>query len=384
MAEFRAFTVRLPTGVRYWTVIDDQYRVVAAADEFLLHLRLGRDRAESTTQAYATGLALFFAWCAASGADWTVAAPRLGRFMHWLGYFSKNGGGGLPVVGCRVRGAGRVNAVLAAVREFLKHAVSVGAAAPGVLDGLYEVVEDWDLPAEVRGEGRIGLRSRPRHRLREPQRAVEAATDEQVLALLRACHRSRDRFIVLALWRMGLRRGELIGLRREDVHFVPDATRLCCGVRGAHAHVVRRDNRNGAAAKSRRSRAVPADWLVVQAYDQYLAERIACPEADRCDFVLVNLFGQPLGAPMRPQALNELLEALSRRARLTRPVHPHALRHSFGTNLAASGATLDEIKDLLGHAAFTSSEVYLHPSQGRLREAVGRVALPRVARPVVR
>jgi site-specific recombinase XerD len=81
---------------------------------------------------------------------------------------------------------------------------------------------------------------------------------------------------------------------------------------------------------------------------------------------------------MRPQALNELFAALSRRAGLTRGVHPHALRHSFGTNVAASGATLDEIKDLLGHVFLTSSEIYLHPSPDRLREAVDRVGLPRL------
>jgi len=383
MAEFRAFPVILPTGPRYWTVIDERYQVVAPADEFLLHIRLGRGRAESTTQAYATGLALYFTWCAASRLDWSAATPRLGRFMHWLGYFGKDAAG-TAVPGRRVRGAGRVNAVLAAVREFLKHSVSVGVVAPDVLDGLYDVVEDWDLPAEFRGEKRIGLRAQPRHRLHEPQRVIEPATDGQVLALLRACRNARDRFIVLALWRMGLRRGELTGLRREDVHLVPDATRLGCGVRGAHVHVVRRDNRNGARAKSPRSRAVPADWLVVQGYDQYLVERTTCLQAERCDFLLANLFGQPLGDPMRPQALNELMEALSRRAHLTRPVHPHALRHSFGTNLGASGATLDEIKDLMGHAAFTSSEVYLHPDDGRLREAVDRVPLPRTTPPVVR
>jgi site-specific recombinase XerD len=374
--KFRAFAVRLPTGVRYWTVIDSHYRVVWAADEFLLHARLGRDLADSTTRAYATALGLFLTWCTATGVDWRSTTPRLGRFVHWLQHFDGDASGGSVLPGRRVRGARRVNTVLAAVREFLKHAVSVRAAGPEVLDGLYEVVQDWDLPAEVRGESRVGLRARPRHRLREPEPVVAAATSQEVLALLRACRNPRDRFIVLALWRMGLRRGELTGIRREDVHFVPDATRLGCGVRGAHAHVVRRDNSNGAAAKSRRSRAVPADWLVVQAFDQYLAERSGCRAAERCDFLLVNLYRQPIGGPMRPQALNELLAALSRRAGLHQPVHPHTLRHSFGTNLSASGATLDEIKDLLGHASFTSSEVYLHPSDGRLREAVERVAAP--------
>jgi hypothetical protein len=47
----RAFLVRLPSSVRYWTVVDDGYRVVRVADEYLQHLRLGQDAAESTTKA---------------------------------------------------------------------------------------------------------------------------------------------------------------------------------------------------------------------------------------------------------------------------------------------------------------------------------------------
>jgi integrase/recombinase XerD len=55
----RAFPVRLPSSVRYWTVVDEDCRVVAAADEYLRHLRLGQDAAESTTKAYAEALALY-------------------------------------------------------------------------------------------------------------------------------------------------------------------------------------------------------------------------------------------------------------------------------------------------------------------------------------
>jgi integrase/recombinase XerD len=165
---------------------------------------------------------------------------------------------------------------------------------------------------------------------------------------------------------------------------VPDATRLGCRVRGEHLHVRRRANPNGATAKSRRSRAVPADWFVVQAHDQYMLERGACPQARHCDFLLVNLFREPVGAPMRPKALNELLTDLSRRANLDRVIHPHQLRHSMATNVAAAGGTLDEIRELLGHAAITSSQVYLHPSPDRLRDAVDRVELPRAVSGEVR
>jgi integrase/recombinase XerD len=76
---------------------------------------------------------------------------------------------------------------------------------------------------------------------------------------------------------------------------------------------------------------------------------------------------------MRPGRLNELLAELSRRAGLERIIHPHQLRHSFGTGLMEAGGTLDEAQVLLGHASITSTQVYLHPSQARLRAAVERV-----------
>lgn len=376
MGGYRAFPVRLPSGVRYWTVLDAGWRVAEPADGFLLHMRLGRDLAESSTKAYAISLALFLDWCEGAGLAWPQAPRALGRFVHWL-RFHDPARTGAPDFSRPVRGERRVNCVLAAVREFFRHAAAEGLVEPGALRALFEVADDRSLPAEARGEGMVRSRLRPRHRLREPERTVDGLADEEVLSLLRACGNGRDRFIVLALWRMGLRRGELTGLRGEDVHFVPDATRLGCGVKGPHLHVRRRDNPNGAAAKSRRDRAVPADWLVVQAYDQYMSDRDACTAARSCDFLLVNLYRGQAGAPMLPGAVNDLLAALSRRAGLARQARPHLARHAFAANVAASGATLDEIKDLLGHASFTASEVYLHPSPGRLREAVARVPVPR-------
>jgi integrase/recombinase XerD len=376
MREFRPFQVRLPSGDRYWTVVDSAYRPVPEADEWLLHVRLGRDCAESTTEAYARSLGLLLDWCSATGLDWRQAPGHLGRFMYWVQRYDPD----VPAVAQVrvVRGARRVNAVLAAVREFYRHAAAIGQADRAVLDALFDPVTDFDLPADVRGErAGLRLRGRPRHRLSEPDRVIDNASDEEVLALLRACRNARDRFIVLALWRIGNRRGELTGVRMEDVHFVQDSSRLGCQLRGEHLHIRRRENPNGAVAKSRRGRAVPADWLVVQAYDQYMLERGACPPARQCDFLLVNLFREPLGAPMRPRALNELLAGLSRRAGLARAIHPHQLRHSMATNVVVAGGTLDEIRDLLGHAAVTSSQVYLHPSPDRLRAAVDRVELPR-------
>jgi len=122
---------------------------------------------------------------------------------------------------------------------------------------------------------------------------------------------------------------------------------LGCGTEGAHLHVIRRENVNGAWAKSRHVRAVPLDFLVVQAADQYQVERHQCPAARDSDFLLVNLFRPPLGTPVTPEAVGELLGALSARAGLARAVTPHRCRHAFGSNLEmgriASGASFGSL-----------------------------------------
>ena len=383
----RAFPVRLPSGQRYWTVLDEDLLVVGEADAFLRHVRFGRDGSELTTRAYAGGIALFLRWCARSGRHWHAGVEQLGLFITWLqhagpqvsGVDAAPGGQVLAGPGqAPVRGARRVNAVLCAVRGFIAHAVTSGQAPAGLLALIYELADERDLPEQARGEQeRMAWRMRARHRLREPDTHVDRAGDEQIVALLRGCRWARDRLIVLLMARAGLRRGEMCGLRRSDVHLLPDSRALGCEVERAHLHVARRDNPNGAWAKSRRQRVVPLDFLVVQAFDGYEFERLAVAEAGESDFVLVNLIRAPVGAPMRPDAINELLTAASRRAGLDRPVRPHQLRHAFGSNLADANAGLDEIAELLGHASMSSSQVYLHPDPGRLREAVERVPSPR-------
>lgn len=383
----RAFPVRLPSGVSYWTVLDDELVVVAEADAFLRHVRFGRDGSELTTRSYAGSIVLFLRWCGLTGRRWPDGVEHLGLFVTWLRHAGPSvsgldasegaqvlvGPGGVPV-----RGARRINGVLTAVRGLVTHAVTAGQAPAWLMPMIYEVADERDLPVEARGEdGRMAWRLRARHRLHEPEMPVDRASEAEIVALVRACRTARDRLIVLLMARAGLRRGELCGLRRSDVHLLLDSRLLGCGVERAHLHVVRRDNPNGAWAKSRRQRVVPLDFLVVQAFDSYEFERLAVSGAAESDFVLVNLTREPIGAPMRPDAINELMAACSRRAGLAEVVTPHQLRHAFGSNLADAGGSLDEIAELLGHVSMSSSQVYLHPDPARLREAVDRVPVPR-------
>jgi integrase/recombinase XerD len=386
----RAFPVRLPSGARYWTVLDEDLVVVAVADGFLRHVRFGRDGAESTTKSYAHSIALFLRWCARTGRSWQAGAERLALFMTWLAHdgsslappSASEGRTRVVLAGLgssAARGPRRVNGVLTAVRAMVVHAVAAGQAPGHLVSLLYEVADDRDLPEAARdSEGGMSWRLRARHRVHEPERPVERASDADIVAVLRACRSARDRLIVLLMARAGLRRGEVCGLRRSDVHLLTDSRALGCDVARAHLHVVRRqDNPNGAWAKSRRQRAVPLDFLVVQAFDTYGFERMRIKQAVNSDFVLVNLFREPLGAPMRPDAIGELLAAASRRAGLAQALRPHQLRHAFGSNAVDAGCGLDVVADLLGHAAVSSSQVYLHPDPARLRAAVDAVPSPR-------
>lgn len=379
----RAFPVKLPSGARYWTVLDDQLEVVSAADGFLRNARFGRDQAESTTKAYAGAVALFLRWCQRTGRDWRVAAADLGLFIVWLKYIPGEGGDDAGVVRgpgmVPVRGERRINQVLSAVRGFLAFAVARDEAPRWVLGQVYQLADSRDLPGEAQGED-AGLfyRLRAQHRLREPDRPVDRVSDEEIVALLRACRSARDRLIVLLMARAGLRRSEVAGLRRSDVHLLVDNAVLGCTVEGAHLHVERRDNANGAWAKSRRPRMVPVDFVLVQAVDQYVAERQQCPAAAESDFLLVNLFRPPLGAPIRPDAINGLVDALCERAGIARRLTPHMARHAFASNVVDAGGGLDDVQVLLGHSSPSSSQRYLHPDPARLREAVERVSSPRV------
>jgi len=80
----RAFLVRLPSGARYWTALDEDLAVVAEAHAFLRHVRFGRDGSEMTTRSYAGGIALFLRWCDRTSRHWHRGVASLGLFITWL------------------------------------------------------------------------------------------------------------------------------------------------------------------------------------------------------------------------------------------------------------------------------------------------------------
>jgi site-specific recombinase XerD len=74
--------------------------------------------------------------------------------------------------------------------------------------------------------------------------------------------------------------------------------------------------------------------------------------------------------PFKRTKVREMIWALGRRATLPFKLHPHALRHTFATQLASNNAPLHHLKELLGHESLATTEKYLHVKPSYLKETL--------------
>lgn len=356
-------------GAESWVVLDGELLVHAEASAFLRSLG-GASCSPHTVRAYAGRAALFLGWCAAQGLDWRrIELAELARFKHWLEATPGRAG--------RFRSGSTVNAVLTGVCELLRFCARTGLIDLAVAERLTE--RRWlrfTPPGFDAGES--GQFRAVRARVLKARTATpfpEALSDEQVGRVLACCRRPREHFLVILLRDSGVRIGEALGLRRADMHLLPDSRALGCPVVGAHVHVRRRVNPNGALAKSRFPRTVPASDQVLTAYGDYQHERSMLLAADESDMVLVNLYHRPLGEPMGYRAAKGFFDRLATECGF--PVRPHMLRHSAATAWVRAGTDIDVVRALLGHVSLASTTVYLHASDEDKRRAVQAVAAGR-------
>ncbi|MFG1711148.1 site-specific integrase [Nonomuraea sp. M3C6] len=342
--EVRVQHVVMPSGVESATLVRDGV-VVEPVDRFLAHLT-AIERSPNTVKAYAHDLRDFFAFLESRGLTWSeVSLEDLGRFVAWLRLPEEARDDEvvpLPWVEGKLSAAS-VNRKLSALASFYefhqRHGVDVA-----------ELLTRW------RPSGRGGswrpflahLGSRPeRHRtlgLRADRRAPRELSAEEMGELIEACARLRDRFLLSLLRGCGLRIGEALGLRHEDI----DARRGVITIR-------RRLNVNRARAKTW-SREVPADAALIRLYSDYLHEEYG--DLD-CDYVFVNLWGQPRGRPMSYPSVDRLTRRLQARTGIE--FTPHLFRHSYATGLLRRGVAVETVQHLLGHASIsTTIDTYSH------------------------
>lgn len=156
------------------------------------------------------------------------------------------------------------------------------------------------------------------------------------------------------------------------MHLLASSRTLGCAVQGPHVHIRRRQNANGALAKTRKPRWIPVGEDIGGLYADYQWERDRVPEAANCDMVFVNLFASPAGEPMKYPNAYEMFQRLARKAGF--PARPHMLRHSAITRWRREGKPDYLIMDLAGHVSRQSMEPYTHATDKEKRDAVNHVS----------
>jgi integrase/recombinase XerD len=350
-------------GSPVFLVVDRSFNQHREAGEYLQWLR-DRDVSPHTQRMYAGRIARFLSNCHEQDVDWRkLEWEGLRGYRDQLTQERLNGG--------RQRKASTVNAHMRSVVDFCVFAAHMGWMATTLVRQLQARVSLSRVRSQS-GYPKSILAERPLTtvlKLREAKSRPRTVDYEDLDQVVDAALNARDKFLVVLLLQTGLRIGEVLGLRRNDLHFLPDSRNAGCRLRGPHLHVIRRINPNEALAKSRNERVVPVTSELVDFYvDMMLEKAEHIPAEHQSDMVFLNTFRHPLGEALSYSATRYIFDAIS--SRVGYRVSPHVLRHTCASQWLDHGTDRDVVQELLGHSLPKSTEIYLHPRTKRLREAV--------------
>jgi integrase/recombinase XerD len=161
----------------------------------------------------------------------------------------------------------------------------------------------------------------------------------------------RDRALIELLYATGMRVSELIAVRPSDINL--EASYLTCTGKGDKQRIVPMGDEAAA-------------WV-----DRYVKDaRAALLGRRRSPRLFVNARGG--GTGLTRVGFWKILKTYARQAGLTSTLSPHTLRHSFATHLLERGADLRAIQMMLGHADLSTTQIYTHVLEQRLRTVYDR------------
>ena len=201
------------------------------------------------------------------------------------------------------------------------------------------------LKERVLAENPILLIESPRQWTRLPK----TLTQEEVNALLGHHNGAkpehiRDTAMLELLYATGLRVSELVNLKLSDLNL-------------AVGYVL-------ATGKGAKQRVVPIGDAARRTLDTYLERaRLALIKRRESAYLFVTRRGKN----MTRQAFWNVLRSRAQQARITKAISPHMLRHSFATHLLEHGADLRSVQAMLGHSKISTTQIYTHVEQARLK-----------------
>lgn len=342
--------VALPgSRLESWTVLGEDDAPLAPVEQYLSYLS-AIERSPNTVKAYAHDLKDFFVFLGHRGVDWReVRLEDVSEFVAWLRLPPAGRAGQvavLPSIEPQV-GAATINRKLSAVSSFYQHQARHGVE-------LGDLLVTWTAPG-----GRTTFKPFLHHISkgeRQQRRAISLKTSRrlprvltvaEVQTILDACTRLRDRLLFALLFETGMRIGEALGLRHEDLAAAEREVRITPRV-----------NDNGARVKAGRSRTIPVGDGLLRLYADYLYVEYGDLDSDH---VFVNLWREPIGHAWSYAAAYDLVLRLRRRTGID--FDPHWFRHTAATRMLRDQVPLEVVSALLGHASVTTTaDIYGHLS----------------------
>lgn len=276
---------------------------------FLLHLASERGLAENSLHAYRRDLEDMHRYFAASGK--TLLTAEADDFRNYLQDQTR-----------RHKATKTVARRLAAVRVFLRYLDGMGHSSGAILQQLERPKLERSLP-------KVLSRS-------QVNQLIGAPNPKSPLF-------ARDVAILELLYASGLRASELCELKLRDVNLQVGCVRVL--------------------GKGSKERIVPLGRAAAEAITRYLSECRLKLEKRPAE----QLFLSRTGKPMERVGLWMLVEKYGRASGLLKNISPHTLRHCFATHLIGGGADLRVVQELLGHSDISTTQIYTHVDQDRLR-----------------
>lgn len=284
---------------------------VAVIDAWLDAAWMERGLSGNTLASYRNDLQLFADWAAAAGLS--LPGVRREHIHDYLAHRLQRG--------AHARSQARL---LSCLRGFYRHLLREGLVA-----------EDPTLRIDGPKLGRPLPKSLTED---DVERLLAAPDVDKVLGL-------RDRTMLEVLYACGLRVTELVTLTLPQL--------------GLRQGVVR------VTGKGSKDRLVPLGEEALAWLARYLQEaRPVLVEGAVSDV----LFPGRAGAPLTRQAFWYRIRLAARKAGIEKPLSPHTLRHAFATHLLNHGADLRVVQMLLGHSDLSTTQIYTHVAQARLKE----------------
>lgn len=345
--------VRIPNSDKVtWSVLGDDYLPVKPIQQFISYLE-SIERSPNTIRSYAFNLRLYWEYLNNNYKEWTeVGVFDLADFIVWLRNPQPS------AISIHQQEAKRteatVNLTITSVAMFYDYQERLGVV---------EQIPLYTLQMQPGKRYKSFLhhinKGKPVRtkllKLKEPKRRIETLTKEEVTQLIGACHRIRDKFLIALMYETGMRIGQALGLRHEDIRSWDNTIWV----------VPRNNNDNGARAKTRETYSIHVSQELMALYTDYLLEEFGEVESD---YVFVNLWDGAIGYSMRYGAIADLFRRLSQKTGIN--AHPHMLRHTHATDLIRDGWDAAHVQKRLGHASVqTVLNTYTHLNDEDMKDA---------------